>query len=634
MDASVIEEDLAFLREEEIVVTAMRHEQPISEAPSNMYVITEEDIRLSGAIDLPTLFRRVPGMEVMQMTGADFNVSMRGDNQTSANKVLVLVDGRSIYVDAQGVVNWKGLPVTLPEIKRIEILKGPASAVHGFNAFDGVIHIITKKPEEMKGVRAQTGMGEFDTVSSTVSYGGELGPLGFIVAGGYDQTSEWEDRDDLAQRSYTLNIQSQYEMGHEMVGFLRGGIVDVDRYDGPVTETVASKQDFTDGYVHAGVQHADFSVQAFWRRIHNNLKLKPFPSLQPFLSLTDSKGSNKNEADLNTYDIEAQHTVQIFSSHRVVYGVNYRYNTISSNFLDQYRTENRLGLFIQDEWKVTPAFIADFSFRLDLNTFINPTYSPRVALLYRPWSDHTFRVTGGLAYRPPTLTETYTDLTTVTTLPLPIPPIRVSVKGVDSLSPEQIYSFELGYQGWFWNHRVRFRIDGFYNHISDLIRPAGAVGNVAVFENGGEADIYGGEAGIEILVTPWLSGFVNYAYQDFGQTFVGTDRRSGPHSKINGGLRGLWDNGLNAEIVVHYVGSTNFPVASSFSSFEPFGVVAPDSHVDSYTLLNLRAGYSFWNDQAETAISVFNALNDRHQEHPLGETIKSRVLGWLTLKFH
>ena len=114
-----IEEELEFLQEETVSI-AIQHEQPISEAPSNVYVITAEDIRQSGAVDLPTVLRRVPGMEVIQMTGAHFDVSMRGDNQTRANKLLVLVDGRSIYIDVQGEMLWKTLPITLPEIKQID----------------------------------------------------------------------------------------------------------------------------------------------------------------------------------------------------------------------------------------------------------------------------------------------------------------------------------------------------------------------------------------------------------------------------------------------------------------------------------------------------------------------------------
>src|SRR5438128_423409 len=130
---AMVSEELQLLKEEETVSIAVRHEQPISEAPSNVYVITDEDIRQSGATDLPTVLRRIPGIEVIQMSGADFNVSARGDNQPSANKMLVLVDGRSIYIDVQAVVFWKAIPVTLPEIKRIEVLIGPASVLYGFD---------------------------------------------------------------------------------------------------------------------------------------------------------------------------------------------------------------------------------------------------------------------------------------------------------------------------------------------------------------------------------------------------------------------------------------------------------------------------------------------------------------------
>lgn len=129
-----LQDESLYLKEETVSI-ASRYEQPISRAPSDVYVITDEDIRSSGATDVPTLLRRVPGMEVMQTNAVDFNVSVRGNNQISANKLLVQVDGRSIYVDQAGIVFWKQLPVALIEIKRIEVLKGPASAVYGFNAF-------------------------------------------------------------------------------------------------------------------------------------------------------------------------------------------------------------------------------------------------------------------------------------------------------------------------------------------------------------------------------------------------------------------------------------------------------------------------------------------------------------------
>ena len=182
--------ELQLIKEEETVSIASRHEQPISQAPSNVYVITDEDIRQSGATDIPTVLRRVPGLDIMQVTGADFNVSARGVNQLVANKMLVLVDGRSIYVDAQGSVFWKMIPVTLPEIKRIEVLKGPASSLYGFNAHDGIINIITKSPEEMKGTTLQFGGGEFGTISSAAVHAEKIGKLGYRLSAGHDQSEQ------------------------------------------------------------------------------------------------------------------------------------------------------------------------------------------------------------------------------------------------------------------------------------------------------------------------------------------------------------------------------------------------------------------------------------------------------------
>lgn len=177
-----IREELELIKEEETISIAVRHEQPISQAPSNVYVITDEDIRQSGATDIPTILRRISGLEIMQLTGSDFNVSVRGDNQLQANKLLVMVDGRSIFIDVQALMHWKLLPVTLPEIKRIEVLKGPSSAVYGFNAFDGIINIITKSPDEIKGTTVQVGGGEFGTWTSAAVHAGRLGKFGYRLS--------------------------------------------------------------------------------------------------------------------------------------------------------------------------------------------------------------------------------------------------------------------------------------------------------------------------------------------------------------------------------------------------------------------------------------------------------------------
>ena len=657
---------LEFIKEEESAVIAgglyPGKPQPISKAPSNVYVITDEDIRHSGAIDLPTILRRIPGVDVMQVTGADFNVSIRGDNQLRANKLLVLVDGRSIYLDVQGEVLWKNIPVTLPEIKRIEVLKGPAAALYGFNAFDGVVNIITKSPEEIKGATLQFGGGEYGTISSAAVFAGVHGKLGYRLSYGHNQTNEWNNRNGLAFRNNLANGHIEYRLAGESKVTLQGGLVASNHYDGPMVDNVSQSQQPSQSYVNIVYDQPDFFVRTFWTGTNQPGQISPNPLQAPFFSIFGKDGTNNNSNSSNSYNLEIQHAINLGSRNRLTYGANYRHNAVSGTFLNGYAQENRLGLYFQDEWRFTETFSAVAGVRYDLDTFINPTLSPRLSLQYSPFDNHSFRAGVSVGYRPPTIFDTRTfNLGTVSfSIPNPAPPpssftitTPTSLTGSSNLDPEQIVSYDAGYQGWFWKHRLRVRVDMFYNHISNLIGLTALNATTLTFANGGAtglqmgggtADIYGGEAGVEAQFTPWLSGFANYTYQEIGQTYgISTSRvaRGAPRFKTNAGIRAELENGLNGEALVHYVGSSTYAIDPAFFTIAapPFnGPPPPDPRVGSYVLVNLRGAYKFWQEkqagrEAEFAFTVFNALNDKHKEHPLGETIGSRVMGWLTIKY-
>lgn len=629
--------ELELIKEEETVSVASRYEQPISQAPANVYVITDEDIRHSGATDIPTILRRVPGLEVMQTTGAEFNVSARGDNQILANKMLVLVDGRSIFVDAQAIVYWKSIPVTLPEIKRIEVLKGPAAAVYGFNAFDGVINIITKSPQEMKGTTLQFGGGEFGAISSAAIHANTIGKFGYRLSVGHDQNTQWRNRDALAFRSHKFNLQTEYALSSDSKLSVSGGLVDTNRSDGPLSGASFNASTPALGYAHAVYERPNFFLRAYWNRWDDTVNILTHPLLANFLRFTDQNGSSSVRFRADTYNIESQHSVDFGTANRLTYGFNYRYNTLSGNLFPTSNYENRAGFYVQDEWKATQTLTLVAGARYDLDTFIHATVSPRATLLYQPIPDHTFRLGVSVAYRPPTLHETSFISHGVTTLPPPIPPPPTRItQGSTGLAPEQIVSYEAGYQGWYLKHRLTVRATMFFNHISNLIVPT-----FPQPIQGGIADIYGGEAGIEFLATTWLSGFANYSYQEVGQSLTADARRSVPRFKWNAGLRGEWDNGLSGEIGYHHVGAATYPLNQAFFSFEPFGVTAPNPRVGSYNLLNIRVAYKFWQEKAEAgymrdaevALSAYNSLNDTHKEHPLGDTIGSRVMGWVTVRY-
>ena len=637
-----IREELLLLKEETVSI-AVRHEQPISQAPSNVYVITDEDIRQSGAPDLPTVLRRIPGIEVMQVTGADFEVSARGDNELQANKLLVMVDGRSIYDDDEGFVFWKAIPVTLPEIKRIEVLKGPASSIYGFNAFDGVINIITKSPEEMRGTTLQFGGGEFGTISSAAIQAGILGNLGYRLSVGEDQTQQWRDRNALAFRSYKFNVHTEYVLPGDSKVLVSGGLVNANKLDGLRVDIFNNEFPVDQGYANVAYERPNFFIRAWWMANNHSSMLMVNPLLAPFIHPTDPNLGTALIIRAHSYNVEAQQTFQLGPANRLIVGANYRQNTLSITISDGFGREERLGFYIQDEWQPVQRLTFVAGVRYDLDSFINPTISPRAAVLYQIAPEHTFRAELSVGYRPPTLAQEHIAVRVATMLPPPFPsPPPTFVRGSKNLSPEEIVSYQAGYQGWYLKHRLRARADLFFNHLSDIIQATTDPTAPASFINGGEADIYGGEASLEFLAARWLSGFANYSYEEISQTFTGGTRRGAPRFKWNIGLRGDWENGLSGEVALYHVGAATYPINQAFFAFAPLGGFTPPSErVGSYNLLNLRGAYRFWQEkaaagytrEAEVAVSVFNALNDQHKEHPLGDTIGSRVMGWLTMRF-
>ena len=637
-----LQEESLYLKEETVSV-ASRYEQPISKAPSDVYVITDEDIKNSGATDLPTLLRQVPGMEVMQTNAVDFNVSVRGNNQLAANKLLVMIDGRSIYLDQAGLIIWKLLPISMPEIKRIEVLKGPASAVYGFNAFDGVVNIITKSPEEMKGTTLQLAGGQVGTLLTNVVQAGTVGKLGYRLSAGHEQTQQWSDQNRSALNGQRIMGMAEYQIAGASKIRTEAGISRSNPYSGFMDAISTGNLHFSQAYALLSYEQSGLMVRGWWNGHFSENNPRIHPPLRPLFSLTDRFGRTDQDNSLNTYDFETRYRFQPLESLNVNIGANYRHIMYSSNFLSERTTENRLGLYAQGDWMVLPSLELSAGLRYDLDSFISPTLSPRGALVYHLNSNHAFRFSSSIAYRPPTTGEVGLSILNPVTLP-GLPPTTTPAVGSSNVKPEHIVSYDVSYQGWWWDHRLRTRATGFFNHISDLIsfrNPTDNPLNPAHPMNGGIADVYGGEVGAEFLMTSGLSWFANYAYQEIGQSSTGFSRRGFPHHKVNVGIRAKWYP-FTGEILYNRVSAASYPLADAFTNLAPFspaGTVLPQERVPSYNLLNLRLGYLIWQQQtgdhvreAELAVSVFNALNDTHREHPLGDLLGTRVMGWLTVR--
>ena len=171
--------------EDVIVVTASRTEQALHEVPAAVSVLSAEQIEEIPADDFGDLLRNVPGMNVSQISARDVNMTTRGSTASLETGQLVLIDGRTLYLDFFGFVMWDFMPVNPREIKQIEAVRGPGSAVWGANAMNGVVNVITKRPKEMTGVSITAGVGELDTVLGGLTAAGASDKVGWKVSLGY-----------------------------------------------------------------------------------------------------------------------------------------------------------------------------------------------------------------------------------------------------------------------------------------------------------------------------------------------------------------------------------------------------------------------------------------------------------------
>jgi iron complex outermembrane receptor protein len=227
--------ELLLFMEVPTVVTATGREQPLTQAPSAITVITADEIRQSGATNIPDLLRVVPGLDFFRTSASNVSIAARGLNAQAFARMQVLVDGLSVYEDVLGLIYWHQIPVPLEEIERIEIVRSPATALYGDRAFAGVVHIITKSPEALQGTHISAAGGEAGTGIVNLIHAGVREKLSYKVSAGYDRTNEFPNpeigRTDsqlgrLDQRGY---FQVNYQMAEQSKVSLSGGIDAFDR---------------------------------------------------------------------------------------------------------------------------------------------------------------------------------------------------------------------------------------------------------------------------------------------------------------------------------------------------------------------------------------------------------------------
>src|SRR5437867_8106220 len=167
------------------VTSVSKRTQRVADAAAAVFVLTQEDIRRSGAASIPEALRMVPGLEVARIDQNKWAIGSRGFNGRFDNKLLVLIDGRSVYTPLCSGVYWNVQDVMLEEVDRIEVIRGPGATLGGANAVDGVINVVTKKAKATQSAVVTAGAGTEERASGSARYGGTIGKTAYRVYGKY-----------------------------------------------------------------------------------------------------------------------------------------------------------------------------------------------------------------------------------------------------------------------------------------------------------------------------------------------------------------------------------------------------------------------------------------------------------------
>jgi iron complex outermembrane recepter protein len=598
-----------------MVITPAKKPVPISQSPTDVYVVTQEDIKQSGSVHLWDALREVPGLDVNTSTEGQADVSMRGFGDITSNKTLLMVDGRSMYNAVQGIQLWNVIPLQPEEIERIEVVKGPVASLYGANANLGLINIITKSPKEAQGFTFSSTGGTRDTNVQSLVYGGKLSKDTFYkFSGGWQETGSFDPRDAhdaLAMAS--ANLETEHQLSDNSKVSFSGG-ASHGRFSFLTTSTNAADQwyygpvDILYTYLQSNYESGGFRARLYW----NHWK--------------DSYLTSKNLSGLklDTVNSEISQAFDVGDKHSLLVGCGGSIDIADSNLFpsDNHKHSQAVGdIFAQDEYKIFEKLSLVGSARVDHYSLSGLNPSTHLAAIYTPEKNQIFRASVGSSFRSPTLSDYYLNYVIQPTAF----PLDVTARGSKELDPEHYVTVEMDYEGYYLDHRLKTTADVFWTKIDGFIDAyvtgGGPLLSDASFRNQGKAFSAGGELGAEYQVSNCLALIANYAYNNVD--YPANDeplRYFSPKDKVNWGFKfkGL-KNKLSAKFLAHYASATESTVLGEGKS-------------KSYILANLWVGYKV-NDHVELSVSGYNLVDGDHVEMKGGDKIGTKVLGRLDIKF-
>jgi iron complex outermembrane receptor protein len=433
------------------VTSVARREQKLSQSASAVYVITHEDIRRSGATTLPDVLRLAPGVQVMQMDGVKWGVSIRGFNGRFSNKLLVMIDGRSIYSPIFAGVHWEASDVLLEDVDRIEVIRGPGATLWGSNAVNGVINIITRPARETQGVRVTAGGGNQEGGFGSVRMGGAAGSQIH-----YRFYSKYNSRSGMLLPSGgRANDNLRKSQGGFRIDWLPSERDEVllsgDAYEGAGGErfqvTLRSPPYQQEMPYRTSMSGANLIAR--WTRRHSERSQTQF---QLYFDRVNRDNLLERNTSYSLGDAELQHQHDL-SRHRLMVGVGYRVSRDGSPTewfatLDpSRRTLQRVNAFVQDEISLVPGrLLLTVGSKFENNTYTDWRAQPSFSLLANLTGKSTFWLSAARADRSPSRVER--DLVfDLFFAPGPQDSLlRSQVRGNDQVGPEHLLSFGSGYR--------------------------------------------------------------------------------------------------------------------------------------------------------------------------------------------
>ncbi len=567
------------------ITSVSKRPELLSQAAASVYVITREDIRRSGANTIPEMLRLAPNLQVARVDASQYAISARGFNSTTANKLLVLIDGRSVYTPLFSGVFWDIQDVLPSNIERIEVLSGPGGTLWGANAVNGVINIITRHAGDTIGALVSAGAGT-DQRNLGFRYGGKLGEdasYRITASGSENEDTAWASgasADDSWQKK-DLGFRLDWERGSQALMF------DASAYDGSIDQQI----------------NADKKVSGFHLLGRWNSRLEGDSSLQvqTYFDRTKRDYPGTFGEVLDTYDLDVQHRFGWGADHDVLWGGGYRFsrddvtNTPALAFLPARRNLTLANVFAQDSITLNDRLQLTVGAKLEHNNYTGLEFQPNVRLAWRMRDDALLWSAVSRSVRTPS------RLDREFFIPGSAPFV---IAGGPDFESEKVTTYEVGYRAQ-PTPFASLSVSAFYNRYADLRSVEQAVGGgpPAVLANEMEGSTYGLETWGSYRVNDWwrLSAGYNYLIEDLrfkpGSRDVTGLQAAGNDPRYQFSLRSSMNLAHNVEfdLALRRIGSL------------------PNPNVPGYTALDMRIGWIVAKD-IEISLSGFNLLDHQHPE--------------------